>query len=346
MAQRKIAVIACNLGGPDAQDAVRPFLFNLFNDKAIIGAPQPLRMGLALLISTRRARMARANYALMGGGSPIVPETRRQLDALDAALSRRLEGQDVEIKSFMAMRHWHPSTREAALAAKDWGANEAIFLPLYPQYSASTTGSSVEAWRKASALPTRIVCCYPTQANVIKAHADLILEAWRNSGEPADPRILFSAHGLPQRMVDGGDPYQWQIEQSVAAVSALLPPAWEKQICFQSRVGPLKWIGPSTDEALHEAARDKKGIVLSPIAFVSEHIETLVELDHEYGALAKTLGLPYYVRVPALGITKPFIDGLADMVIERLENPLPLCSARGDRICLGKWAKCPMTQGA
>lgn len=346
MAVRKIAVIACNLGGPDVQASVRPFLFNLFNDKAIIALPQPMRMVLALLISSQRASTARANYAMMGGGSPIVPETRRQLDALDAALSHRLEGQGIEIKSFMAMRYWKPTTREAALAAKDWGASEAILLPLYPQFSTSTTGSSMNAWRKANALPTQIVCCYPTQENVIKAHAELILDAWRRGGESGDPRVLFSAHGLPQRTVDGGDPYQWQIEQSVAAVSALLPAHWEKLTCFQSRVGPLKWIGPSTDQALHDAAQDKKGIILSPIAFVSEHVETLVELDHEYGALAKSLGLPYYLRVPALGITHHFIEGLADIVIERIQRSASLCSAQGERICPARWVKCPMIQGA
>ncbi len=346
MNKRKIAVIACNLGGPDGQAAVRPFLFNLFNDKAIIAVPQPIRFALALLISSQRAKMARANYAMMGGGSPIVPETRRQIDALDSVLVSRLEGQGIEIKSFLAMRYWAPTTREAAQAAKDWGASEAILLPLYPQFSTSTTGSSLAAWRQATALPTRAICCYPAQSKLIQAHADAIMAAWNQGGQPAQPRLLFSAHGLPQRMVDGGDPYQWQIEQTVAAVSALLPAHWDKQICYQSRVGPLKWIGPSTDQALHQAARDNLGVLLSPIAFVSEHVETLVELDHEYGALAKSLGLPFYLRVPALGINPSFIEGLAEMVIARITDPTQLCSAQGARICPAQWGKCPMKQGA
>lgn len=346
MSGRKIAVIACNLGGPDGQAAVRPFLFNLFNDKAIIAAPQPIRFGLAVLISTLRAKSARANYAMMGGGSPIVAQTRLQIDALDARLASRLSSQNVEFKSFLAMRYWNPTTREAADAAKAWGATEAVLLPLYPQFSTSTTRSSMAAWHQASALPTRALCCYPTQAGVAKAHADAIMGAWHRGGEPPGPRVLFSAHGLPQRMVDGGDPYQWQIEQTVAAVSALLPAQWEKRICFQSRVGPLKWIGPSTETALHDAARDGKGVLLSPIAFVSEHVETLVELDHEYGALAKTLGLPYYLRVAALGINESFIEGLADLVIDMINHPAPLRSGDGGRICPAQWAQCPLKQGA
>lgn len=344
MITRRIAVIACNLGGPDGQDAVRPFLFNLFNDKAIIAVPQPMRFFLAALISSLRAKGARANYALMGGGSPIVPQTRRQADALDAVLAERCAGKDLEIKTFLAMRYWRPDTRAAAQQAKDWGANEAIFLPLYPQFSTSTTGSSLAEWKRISALPTRAVCCYPTEKNVIAAHAQAIMTAWTKGGEPPNPRILFSAHGLPQSIVDRGDPYPWQIGASVAAVSALLPAEWDQQICYQSRVGPLKWIGPSTEDALKQAAKDGQGVLLSPIAFVSEHVETLVELDHEYGALAKALGLPYYLRVPALGISQAFIAGLADILERVILEDREIRSAQGGRICPAAWKQCPMRQ--
>lgn len=342
MTTRRIAVIVCNLGGPDGQAAVRPFLFNLFNDKAIIAAPQPVRFALALLISSLRAKEARANYALMGGGSPIVAQTRRQADALDAELAKRYAGKEIEIKTFLAMRYWQPDTQAAAQQAKDWGANEAVLLPLYPQFSTSTTGSSLAAWQRISALPTRAICCYPTEKQIIAAHAQAIMAAWTKGGEPPAPRVLFSAHGLPQSIVDRGDPYPWQIAASVAAVSALLPADWDKQICYQSRVGPLKWIGPSTEEALKQAGKDGQGVLLSPIAFVSEHVETLVELDHEYGALAKALGLPYYLRVPALGISQAFIAGLADICERVLADRQDIRSASGQRICPGTWKQCPM----
>lgn len=344
MNTRRIAVIVCNLGGPDGQAAVRPFLFNLFNDKAIIAAPQPVRFALALLISSLRAKGARANYALMGGGSPIVAQTRRQADALDAELAKRCAGKNLEIKTFLAMRYWRPDMRAAAQQAKDWGASEAVLLPLYPQFSTSTTGSSLAAWKRLSALPTRAVCCYPTEKHVIAAHVQAIKDAWLKGGEPPAPRVLFSAHGLPQSIVDRGDPYPWQIAASVAAVCALLPAHWDKQICYQSRVGPLKWIGPSTEEALKQAAKDGQGVLLSPIAFVSEHVETLVELDHEYGALAKALGLPYYLRVPALGICEAFIAGLADICERAIADHQEIRSAQGGRICPAAWKQCPMRQ--
>lgn len=345
MAARKIAVIACNLGGPDSQEAVRPFLFNLFNDKAIIAAPQPMRFALATLISTLRAKPAKANYAIMGGGSPIVPETQKQAAALEAALARRFGG-DIELKTFIAMRYWRPFTRDAARAAAAWGASEAVLLPLYPQFSTSTTASSARAWRETSSLPTRVVCCYPSAPQFLRAHAEIILQTWRAGGAPERPRVLFSAHGLPQRTIDRGDPYQWQVERTVAGVRALLPPEWDARVCFQSRVGPLKWIGPSTEESLEQAARDGAGVLLCPIAFVSEHIETLVELDHEYAELAQSLGLPFYLRAPALGAAEGFIEALAELVVEALGDGRRIRSECGGRICPKSFSQCPIEEAA
>jgi ferrochelatase len=338
MTTRRVAIILFNLGGPDNQRAVQPFLFNLFNDPAIIGLPQPFRFLLAQLISRSRAKPARANYALMGGGSPILPETQKQADALEAAINRRVS--NVTFKCFPAMRYWKPFVKDAARAAEAWGATDAVLLPLYPQFSTTTTASSLKAWRQASALPASTICCYPAGAEFAQAHADAILNTWRNAGAPAPVRLLFSAHGLPQRIIDRGDPYQWQVEQSVAAVRRHLPKEWDVRTCYQSRVGPLKWIGPSTEAEIHGAGRDGAGVLISPIAFVSEHIETLVELDIEYAQLAKQLNLPFYLRAPALGAEQRFIDTLAELVERALVAPAKVQAENGGRICPAAFGLC------
>ncbi|MEZ6022751.1 MAG: ferrochelatase [Hyphomonadaceae bacterium] len=330
--------------GPDLLDDVRPFLFKLFNDKAIIGAPQPIRYFIAALISRLREKSAQANYALMGGRSPILDETRKQATALEAAIARRVS--NVTFKCFPAMRYSAPTVKAAAQAALDWHATDAILLPLYPQYSTTTTASSLKQWRAATDLPISTLCCYPLGADFAQAHADTILRVWRDAGSPEKPRVLFSAHSLPQRVVDAGDPYQWQVEQTVAAVRKLLPPEWESRICYQSRVGPIQWLSPTTEEEVHAAGKDQAGVIVSPIAFVSDHIETLVELDIEYAQLAKRLGLPYYLRAPALGAAPRFIDALADLAERALSAPGKLQSETGSRICPAAFGKCPMGNGA
>jgi ferrochelatase len=338
MTSRRVAIILFNLGGPDSQEAVRPFLFNLFNDKAITGLPQPFRFLLARLISRSREKLAKANYALMGGGSPLLPETLKQASALETAIANRVS--NVRFKCFAAMRYWTPFVNEAAEAADAWGATDAILLPLYPQFSSTTTGSSLRAWSKTSRLPAATICCYPAGAQFAQAHADAILSKWREGGSPAQPRLLFSAHGLPQRVIERGDPYQWQVEQSAAAVGKLLPADWDVRTCYQSRVGPMQWIGPSTEEEIRRAGKEKVGVIVSPIAFVSEHVETLVELDIEYGQLAKRLQLPFYLRVPALGVQPRFIDALADLVERALAAPGKLQSETGGRLCPAAFRLC------
>lgn len=343
MTSRRVAIILFNLGGPDSQDAVRPFLFNLFNDKAIIGAPQPIRFFIAQLISRTRENLAKANYALMGGGSPILPETLKQVEALEAEIAKRVS--NVTFKCFPAMRYWKPFVKDAAKSAAAWGATDAILLPLYPQFSSTTTASSLHAWRKSSTLPCSTICCYPAGAAFAQSHADAVLKTWRDAGSPARPRVLFSAHGLPQSVVDRGDPYQWQVEQSVAAVRRLLPAEWDTRVCYQSRVGPMKWLAPSTEHELEVAARDKTGVIVSPIAFVSEHVETLVELDIEYGQLAKRLQLPFYLRAPAPGATPRFIDALADITERALTAPGIIQSDTGGRICPAQFGLCAQGSG-
>jgi len=343
MSAKKIAVVLFNLGGPDGPDAVRPFLFNLFRDKAIIGAPAFIRYPLAALISTTREKSAKANYAIMGGGSPLLPETQKQAAVLEAALAQAMP--DAETKCFIAMRYWKPFTAETAKAVKAWAPDEIVLLPLYPHFSTTTTGSSVKAWNKAYRGPgkVRTICCYPTDEALIEAHARLIREAYEKAGSPRPMRLLFSAHGLPEKIIKDGDPYQTQIEATAAAVAARLGEGWDWRVSYQSRVGPLKWIGPSTDDEIRAASQQGLALMVTPIAFVSEHIETLVELDHEYRELAVEAGCPAYIRVAALGVDPGFISGLSRAVVEALprEGVAPTCAWR----CGGDRSQCPRTQG-
>lgn len=338
---RRIAVVLFNLGGPDDQASVKPFLFNLFNDPAIIGLPGIFRTPLAKLISSRRETSAQANYALMGGGSPLLPETRRQAEALQAVLGARLDGD--EVKVFIAMRYWHPLTEETAAEVAAFGPDEVILLPLYPQFSTTTTESSLKAWNAAYTGPgvSRAVCCYPAATGWVEAQAQAIGEKLDEAvGQPV--RVLFSAHGIPEKLVTGkGDPYQEQIETTVAAVVAAIEARRgpiDHAICYQSRVGPMKWLGPSTPEAIETAAKDGVGVVVTPIAFVSEHIETLVELDIEYSELAHEKGASPYLRAPAVGIEPLFIDGLADAAVGALSHRGVAPFGQG---CKADWKACP-----
>ncbi len=337
----KIAVVAFNLGGPDRPEAVEPFLFNLFNDPAIIGLPWPVRPLLAKLISRRRGPVARAIYAKIGGGSPLLPLTREQAAALQAALAG-----DGEVKVFIAMRYWHPMSDETALAVKDFAPDEIVLLPLYPQYSTTTTASSVMDWERAARaigldVPTRAVCCYPTEPGFVAAEAELVAAAVDRASRAGRPRVLFSAHGLPKRVIEGGDPYKWQVERSAAAVVAAMGrDDFEWRVSFQSRVGPLEWIGPATDAEIERAGHEGKPLVVVPIAFVSEHSETLVELDIEYGELAHKAGVPAYERVPAVGTHPLFIDGLARLVRAARAGGCATISQDGRRICPGDRGRC------
>jgi len=307
----KLAVVLFNLGGPDCPEAVEPFLFNLFNDAAIIGIPQPFRWLLAKLISRRRAPVAQGIYARIGGRSPLLPETEAQAGALEAAL-----GPDARV--FIAMRYWHPFTEETVAEVKAWGAQKVVLLPLYPQFSTTTTQSSLKCWHKAAAKAgldarTETICCYPVAAGMIAGFAEGVRAGLAEAAEFGPPRVLFSAHGLPKKVVDRGDPYPSQVAKTAAAVAESAG-SLDWIVCYQSRVGPLEWIGPSLEVELERAARDRVPVVVVPIAFVSEHSETLVELDIEYRHRAGSLGVPGYVRVPAIGRHPAFIAALAELV--------------------------------
>lgn len=337
----KVAVVLFNLGGPDKPSSVRPFLFNLFNDPAIIGAPNPIRYFLAKLIAKRRAPVAREIYEHLGGGSPLLPNTEAQAAALESALGP-------STKTFIAMRYWHPFSRETVRDVKSWGPERVVLLPLYPQHSTTTTASSMEEWVRASAangldVPTTRICCYPTLVGFTDALAERLAPLVQMSRKAGPFRVLFSAHGLPKRVVDRGDPYQWQVEQTAIAAAktaGLSDDEW--RVAYQSRVGPLEWIGPSTDEEIERAGQEKTGLIVVPLAFVSEHSETLVELDIEYKALADRVGVPFYHRTPTVDALGSFIQGLADLVRAALDSDAACISGSGERICPVGFTQCAL----
>lgn len=343
LAPEKLAVVLFNLGGPDAPEAVEPFLRNLFSDPAIIGLPALFRLPLAWWIAHRRTPVARTIYGYIGGRSPIVTETRAQADALERALA----AMGVEAKTFIAMRYWHPFSDGAALAVKAYGPDKIVLLPLYPQFSTTTTASSVGDWARAAkkrglTQPTTQICCYPAEDGFVEAAAAHIRQALAGADPSVSYRLLLSAHGLPKRVIQKGDPYQWQVEQSAAAILARLAmPQLEAVVCYQSRVGPLEWIGPATDAEIRRAGADGKGVIVFPIAFVCEHSETLVELDIEYGRLARDSGVRDYRRVPAVGTESPFIDGLARLVRRAAAAPGTINDA-GAKLCPGIFCRCAM----
>jgi ferrochelatase len=310
------AVVLMNLGGPDSPAAVRPFLYNLFSDPAIIGLPTVLRRPLAWLIAARRHRVAAEIYAHLGGASPLLPNTEAQARSLEAELG-------ADYRCFIAMRYWHPMTRAAVAAVKEWQPDEIVLLPLYPQFSTTTTGSSLKAWRDEAQsqgldCPTRAVSDYPTEPGFIAALAGLIDKGLAEGAAQGKPvRLLMSAHGLPLKIVRQGDPYPQQVESTAAAViAALAQPLSDWRVCYQSRVGPMAWLGPSVEEELRAAGRDGVAVVIAPISFVSEHSETLVELDRDYRRLAESCGVAVYVRVPTVGTDPRFIAGLARLVCD------------------------------
>lgn len=330
----KIAVVLFNLGGPDSLDAVEPFLRNLFGDSAIIGLPGIVRYPLARLIAGRRAPIAREIYAHMGGRSPILQETEEQARALEAALERNGH----EARCVIAMRYWHPLTAAAVASVKAFSPDRIVLLPLYPQYSTTTTGSSLGEWRKLArrgriTAPQHDVCCYPFEDGFVSALCDLLGNAVKKAKPELSYRVLFSAHGLPKRIIERGDPYQWQVERTVQAVLERWQGApLDHTICYQSRVGPLEWIGPATDKEILRAGAERKALIVVPVAFVSEHSETLVELDIEYGKLARESGVPDYIRVPAVRSHPMFIEGLARLVGAALNSSRPVNCA-DHRIC-------------
>ena len=338
----KKAVILFNLGGPDKLENVEPFLFNLFNDPAILNLPTFLRYPLAKLIASRRAPTAKKIYQELGGSSPILKLTEEQAVALESKLNKDDNGS--KYKCFIVMRCWHPRAENVVKEVIDYGPDEIILMPLYPQYSAATSGSSINEWQNICKknnfeVKTSTLCCYPTDDNFIQAHKDEIVKKIKSLD---NFKLIFSAHGLPEKNIKKGDPYQWQVEQSVdRIVKSLNIKNLDWILSYQSRVGPLKWIGPSTEDIIVENSKLGKQIVLVPIAFVSEHSETLVELDIEYKELADKNGCKNYIRVPALGKNENYIKAMSNLIINKQDY-----NFNGELFppkiqCPSKFKKCP-----
>ena len=248
------------------------------------------------------------------------------------------------------MPYWHPMTEAVVRSVKRFAPDRIVLLPLYPQFSTTTTDSSVKAWRETAAkaklsAPTQTVCCYPDEEGFISASIELLRQGLREAGNQPS-RVLFSAHGLPERIVKAGDPYQAQVERTAQAIADRIG-GLDWSVCYQSRVGPLKWIGPSTDAEIARAGTDKKAVVLYPLSFVSEHSETLVELDMEYRHLAEKSAVPTYVRVPTVGTHPAFITGLADRVRAVLADPqVAVCHGAKSMPCRHVHTGCPLIAGS
>jgi len=343
---KKIAIILFNLGGPDKPESVEPFLFNLFNDKAIIGVSQPIRWLIARLISRRRAPIAQEIYQELGGGSPLLANTEAQADALAQSLARKMP--DEEVKCFLSMRYWHPMSMETTAKVKAWNPDKIFLLPLYPQFSTTTTGSSLKDWRRSASKvglnqETISACCYPSNVGFVDAVAARLKNALDKVDTKKPFRVLFSAHGLPQKVVDKGDPYQWAVEQTAAAVVEKLSAAdLDWRVSYQSRVGPLEWIKPYTEDEIVAAGQEGTSLIVVPIAFVSEHSETLVELDIEYRELAEESGVPSYERVGTVACDEAFIDGLADIVVSLKDKSSGVFGPGSTRLCPASCGQCPI----
>lgn len=339
----KTAVVLFNLGGPLCERDIKPFLFNFFMDKNIIAVPRFFRWFIAKYISITRSKgAANTAYAQIGYKSPLLQNTQAQAQALEDALGAMYPSINDIFRIFISMRYWEPTAADAVDALEDFLPDHIVLLPLYPEYSTTTTKSSFENFRYevkkrngylqkwwGNKLKVTRVDCYPLMPGFVDASADLVKAAL--SKAPANTRVLFSAHGLPEKIIAAGDPYQHQCEISAAAIAektGIDKSGW--RICYQSRIGPLKWIGPSILEELERAAKDKVGVVVYPHAFVSEHVETLVELDIEYKKEAEKLGVPYFARVPTVSTHPAFISGLAELVQDALADKKPSSPCGGD----------------
>lgn len=308
---KKTAVILLNLGGPSSLEEVKPFLFSLFYDPAIITLPNPFRYILARLITYRRLKEAREIYSLLGGGSPLLKNTIEQAISLENELGNGF-------RVFVSMRHAPPLIEDTFREVKAYNPDEIVLLPLYPQYSTTTTGSALRVWQeilKNENVSVRQIHSYPCELGFLEAMTEKILIQYKKAQEYGKPKVLFTAHGLPKRVIDAGDPYQKQVEETTHNLVAQLNiPFLDFSLCYQSRVGPLKWIGPSTEEKIIFFSRERRSLVVIPISFVSEHSETLVELDITYRNLALKMGCPSYQRVETVQTHPFFIKGLAQLV--------------------------------
>lgn len=336
------AVVLLNLGGPDSPEAVRPFLVNLFSDPAILKMSSLPRWFLSRLIAWRRSSFAQASYAKIGGYSPLLKHTLEQARALELKLASK------RVRVFVAMRYWHPMAAETALRVAEFNPDQIVLLPLYPQFSSSTTASSFQDWDKSAQkvgldVPVSRICCFSEESGFVKVMVERTRHAVAKCNSIGSPRVLFSAHGLPKKFVAAGDPYQDQVERTAAAITnELAIDGLDHIVCYQSRVGRLEWLKPYTEDEIRRAGRDRVPVVVVPISFVSEHSETQVELDIDYAKLAEMNGVPMYYRVPTVGTDVAFITSLARLVGLALTQDNSTLSGRGSRVCPAMFLDCPM----
>ncbi len=316
---RRVGIVLFQLGGPDTLEAIEPFLFNLFCDPDIIDFPFARigRRPLAKLISTTRARKVQHHYSVIGGGSPI----RRFTEQQALALQTRLTGSGIDARCFVAMRYWHPFTAEAIAQLDAAACDEVVLLPLYPHHSSTTTGSSLNEWNRLyrGALPVHTVDAFYRNDLYLEAIVEKIEEALARFSDPGRPEIVFSAHSVPLSVIDRGDPYQHQIEETVALL--MRRGGWTNscRLCYQSKVGASKWLQPSLHRTLRDLASEKvREVCIVPISFVSDHVETLGEIDHEAREEATKLGVEKFEMTSGLNDSPMFVAALAELVASAL----------------------------
>ena len=328
---RRIGVVLFQLGGPDTLDAIEPFLFNLFCDPDIIDFPLARigRKPLAKLISSTRAKKVQHHYSVIGGGSPI----RRFTEQQAAALEEWLAEAGLDVRCFVAMRYWHPFTVEAVEKVKAAGCDELVLLPLYPHYSSTTTGSSLNEWRRRfdGNLPVYAIETFYKNEAYLGSLVEKIREALEKFPAPEAAEIVFSAHSVPVSVIRNGDPYQKQIEETVELV--MERGGWPNpyRLCYQSKVGASKWLQPSLRSTIRQlAAKKVSDVCIVPISFVSDHVETLGEIDHEAREQAESLGIKRFVMTSGLNTSTTFIRALGEMVMAALDGPELVTESAGE----------------
>jgi ferrochelatase len=321
---RRVGIVLFQLGGPDTLEAIEPFLYNLFCDPDIIDFPFARigRKPLAKLISTTRARKVQHHYSTIGGGSPIRRHTEQQARALEL----ELRNQGIDAHCFVAMRYWHPFTSEAIQKVREANCDELVLLPLYPQYSSTTSGSSLNEWRRlfCDDIPIHYVENFYANEAYLDSVAEKINEALARFPEPHRPEILFSAHSVPISVVEKGDPYQQQIEETVQLL--MDRGEWKNghRLCYQSKVGASRWLQPSLHHTLRQiSAEGVREVCVVPIAFVSDHVETLGEINHEARHLAERLGFTQFEMSAGLNDSPKFIQALGQIVQNALAQSVP-----------------------
>lgn len=339
---RRVGIVLFQLGGPDTLEAIEPFLYNLFCDPDIIDFPFARigRKPLAKLISTTRARKVQHHYQTIGGGSPIRPNTERQARALE----RELRNQGIDGHCFIAMRYWHPFTAEAIEQLRNAECDEVVLLPLYPQYSSTTTGSSLNEWNRlfSDDVPVHTVQTFYRCPAYLDALAERVDEALSRFRSPDAAELVFSAHSVPMSVIEKGDPYQDQIEETVRLLMQRGGWSNSRRLCYQSKVGASRWLQPSLHHTLKVLSAEKvREVCVVPIAFVSDHVETLGEIDHEARQEAHDLGVKQFEMTAGLNDSAKFIQALTEIVREALvqEAPAPLpIRTRGRKLAAPEYA--------